>query len=302
MSDNITILTVNWYSTEDLKKMLANLFNKAKAPHRLKCIVIDNTNGADKELHTLKEIIKNIEILNLDPKENTNLNAHAMALNFGFQKINTEYTLMVDPDTYILKNNWDEFVINELKNKQSNIIGAPFPQWWLGTYHNFPSPVFSFFKTTSLKKINADWFPVKISSLIQLRNLMLRHIIRGFYLFNRRNLNRFKFMRKIANYIESIFPICSLDTGSAIALNAYKLNIKPILFTAIYPNNIDKIQNISKSETISNLAAFYELYVYNNELLLSHRYGSQNFLLKTAKGKDTTYWHSLLNKIEEEKI
>lgn len=299
MNDNITILTVNWYSAEDLSKMLSNLFNKVKNSNKLKCIVIDNTNGADKELYSLKKLIKNIEIIKFDPKENTNLNAHALALNFGFQKIKTKYTLIVDPDTFIFKNNWDEFLINELKNKHCSIIGAPFPQWWLGTYHNFPSPVFCFFKTTSLKNINADWFPVKVSLHTKLRNLLLRHTIRGFYIFNRRNLNRFNLVRKIASYIESLFPVCSLDTGSAIAFNAYELNIKPILFTAIYPNNIDAIQNVTESETVQKLATFYELYIYNNELFLSHQYGSQNFLLKTTKGKDTTYWHSLINKIEE---
>lgn len=298
MSDSITILTVSWYSTEYLLDMLSNLLEKAESPHLIKCVVIDNSNGADKDIFSLQKITSNIQIIRFNPDEYINLNAHAAALNFGFKKINTAYTLIADPDTFVFKHKWDAFFIAELANNNASVIGASFPPWWLGTYHDFPSPVFCFFKTSSFKNINANWFPLKVANSIKFRNLIIRQMVRCFFVFNRRNLNRYYFLRRLATFLESIFPVASLDTGSNIALNASSLNLNSLVFTAIYPDTVEQIQNINDCDILKHIARFYELYTYKNELLLTHQYGSQNFLLKTDKGKDFDYWQSLIQKIE----
>jgi len=299
MIDNITILTVSWYSSKYLEKLLDNILQKANKPSLIKFIIIDNSNGEDKDLLLLLNRFKNLQIFNYSPGIYKNLYAHAAALNFGFPKVDTKYALILDPDIYIFKNKWDEFFIKELRNRNAKIIGNAFPSWWLGTYHNFPSPVFSFFETKVFKKLDADWFPFKASFIIQLRNLIFRHIIRGVYLFNRRTLNKFVIFRKIATFFESCFPICSLDTGSKLALKANSINCNILLLTAIYSQDVKKMQELSDTFSVEELTRYYEVYIYNDELIVTHQYGSQNFLLKTKKGKDIAYWYSLINKIED---
>ena len=51
----ITIATVNWYSCDYLDHLFGNLIDKAEHRDRLGFLVIDNSNGDDKELYLLAE-------------------------------------------------------------------------------------------------------------------------------------------------------------------------------------------------------------------------------------------------------
>jgi hypothetical protein len=42
---NLTVCTVNWYSTEFIEELFLNLNQKSAKPEKIKYVVIDNTNG-----------------------------------------------------------------------------------------------------------------------------------------------------------------------------------------------------------------------------------------------------------------
>jgi hypothetical protein len=295
MNEKITVLTVNWNSAELLEFMLASLFSKAEFPENLSVIVIDNTNGSDSGLSLLKKKFSGIEIFPYDPGNAKGLYAHAAALNFGFTKIRTPFFLTADPDIFLFKKKWDTFCLNLIEEKKADAAGTQYPEWWLGTYHNFPSPVFCFGKTDAFKILGPDWTPFKSSAVMRIINFFLRQIVRGFFLFRRKNMNKYRTLRKSVMKLAGFYPLCSFDTGSAMALNQEKMKkFSSELFNAVYPDSLNK-----NSEALTLLAEYFEIYFYGNELILTHQYGSQNFFLKTDKGNDTHYWKNLIAQIEE---
>ena len=141
--------------------------------------------------------------------------------------------------------------------------------------------------------------PVKTNLFIKLRNLFLRQILRGFFVFNRRNLIKFPHLRTLTLYIEKFFPICTIDTGYKLAALAGQGKISGITFQALYPDKLPSNLNTNTNNALSELANQYEIYSHKDEIILTHQYGSQNFLLKTARGFDRQYWLKLIKEFEE---
>jgi GT2 family glycosyltransferase len=136
----ISVVVVNWFSYDLLSRLLDNLTAKAASADRLQYFIVDNTNGADRKLEQLKNRHDRVRI---DPIDCRNLKgswAHALGLNYATTRVDTSYSLVVDPDIHVFKKNWDEFLISELKKKRAVAIGAPYPSWKLGKYHNFSKP------------------------------------------------------------------------------------------------------------------------------------------------------------------
>ena len=306
MKQGITILTVNWYSSEMIRDLIVNLNTTCSKTIPIQYLIIDNTNGSDTEITELSNTAPSVKILKKNPGNLKNLRAHAAGLNYGLTHIKTEFLLITDPDIYIFKNNWDTFLIEESKESDLDAIGTAFPSWWLGTYHNFPSPIFCFIKTAIIQKTNENpaatseiqnyWMPPPKNPLIRFRNLILRQILRAAFLFNRRTLIHYPFFRILTSYLEKKIPVCTLDTGYPLSRKADKENWKIKTFEAIYPDS--KIITGQKNRnSISKLAEQYELYVHNSEIILTHQYGSQNFLLKTKEGKNRDLWKQLIKNL-----
>jgi len=295
MEKDITILTVNWHSADLLQDLIHNLIEKANKPENLKYLIIDNNNGKDQKLKNIKLTGITGDIIRHDPGDLKNLSAHASGLNYGFTKVKTEFILIIDPDTYIFKEAWDDFLIGEITENQFDAIGASYPSWWLGTYHNFPSPVFCFAKTASLRKVNANWMPESCNMLKKMRNFVVRQILRCAFFFNRRNLLKYKPLRSLTRKLEDLFPICSIDTGYYLSMQEKKGNLKSGTFDAMYEE--DLVLHSSIISAYSELASQYELYSYKSDIILTHQYGSQNFLLKTTKGANRENWRSLISKL-----
>jgi len=294
---NLTVITVNWHSMEFLEPLFTNLNKKAKWPRKIKYFVIDNTNCKDKQLPALKHKNLNLTIYPNDPKGEKGSSAHALGLNTAMDKLETEYGLIVDPDIHIFKNNWDSLCIDIIENQGCSVVGATYPQWQLGKYHNFPNPVFCFFKTDDYKTINADWTAYSKSPLINFFNFCRRQILRLGILINRRRYQKYPAVRKMFGFLEHIIGVCSNDTGSRIASKAKRNNMKAILFQAVLPD--DEII-AGKSDSFINLAEQFELYCYNKEPVLTHRYGSASKIWKTQKGKDTLLWRKCIEELESE--
>jgi len=302
MNEKITVLTVSWYSANLLEVMISSLLSKAESPECLSVLVIDNTDGVDTELPKLKAKFSGIEILPFKPENSNALNAHAEALNFGFKKIETDYFLTIDPDVFVFKKKWDSFCLNLIENKQTSAIGTVYPFWWIGTYHNFPSPVFCFGRCGAFKKLGPDWLPLQLGLMRKIISFIQRQIVRGFFLCRRKILSKLSFLRRIVFSTSDYIPVCSFDTGSKMALDIlHNQDFSFSFFEAVFPDQLNIMKNkiFENSDSLKCLAEYYEIYLFNNELILTHQYGSQNFFLRTDKGKDSNYWKKLISDVEE---
>ena len=91
---------------------------KARKPSQIKFVIVDNTNGEDNGLKELKYLASDIKIIKNNGK-GLHTNSHASALDEGLRYVNTQYCLIIDPDTYIFKGDWDTLCLNNLLEKMS---------------------------------------------------------------------------------------------------------------------------------------------------------------------------------------
>ena len=108
--DEITVIIVLYKSTDIIFNSLKNLNN-------IKVIIVDN-GGNDEILSRIKKKLKLIEIIK--PKKNLGF---GKASNLAFQKINTKYTLSLNPDSIIKEKDISskKYNINTSSNKVKNI-------------------------------------------------------------------------------------------------------------------------------------------------------------------------------------
>jgi hypothetical protein len=292
----LTVCTVNWFSTEFIKELFLNLNQKAANPEKIKYIVIDNTNGRDSQLSKITRLPLPVSIIPCDTKNLKGSFAHAAALNLAMGILDTEYTLIVDPDVHVFINAWDGFCIDTINAERCPSIGTAYPPWQLGMYHNFPTPVFCFFRTADYKNINADWTAYSTNPLFNFYNFLRRQVLRCCLFITRKKYQKHRFIQRAWPKFEKIVGVCSPDTGSRIALKAKKEKIKACLFLAALPDELPAEQN----ESLKNIAADFELYYYNNQPVMTHRYGTCSWVFRTARGDDKDYWRGLIRLFEKQ--
>ena len=283
---NLTVCTVNWYSTEFIENLFENLNQRAANPEKIKYVVIDNTNGQDRQLSQIDSVSLPVRIINNDTKEQKGSFAHGMALNLAQSIIDTEYGLIVDPDVHVFIKEWDSFCIEKINSEHCPSMGTAYPPWQLGMYHNFPTPVFCFFKTADYRNMNADWTAYSRNLLVNYYNFFRRQVLRCCLFITRKKYQRYRIIRRIWPRLEKIVGVCSPDTGSRIARKAKKEKIKAVLFRAVIPDEFEAGQ----SEALKNIAADFELYCYEGRAILTHRYSTGSWVFRTPRGYNKEYW------------
>jgi hypothetical protein len=296
VNKRLTVATVNWYSVDFIDSLFSNLSKKAKNPDQIRYIVIDNTNGADKEVERLGRFGLCIKIYPNDTASEMGSFAHAMGLNLALSKLETEYSLIVDPDVYVFKDNWDSFCIKKIESEGCFSVGTTYPKWQLGAYHNFPNPVFCFFRTADYRSMKADWTAYSKNPLINFYNFARRQIVRCCLFISRRKYQRYGFLRRTGTNLERLIGVCSPDTGCRIARKAKRDRIKTVLFQAVLPDELPA----GASEALRNIAAEFELYCLGNEPILTHKYGTGSWVFRTAKGHDSSYWREQIQIYEKQ--
>ena len=295
----LTVVSVSWFSSALLARLFSNLSEKARYPDEIRYLVIDNTNGNDDHVGKLEQLDSSIHIKAIDSKNLKGSWAHAFGLDYATQTIETPYTLVIDPDIHVFKHHWDEFLVNELNKAQAVAIGAPYPFWKLGKYHNFPSPPFLLYKTSVFKTMGLDWTPFPHEPLRRLYYFMARQIVRMGLFCTRRRLSQRTNLKKIAQQLESFFGVCAPDTGWRIAAGANDNSLKSLLFEEVDGMNT-QFSQIPYAKALGVLADEFELYQYENEPILTHKYSTSGYLWKTERGRDHQYWIDAIQQIEDE--
>jgi hypothetical protein len=294
--ENITICTINWYSCDFIQKLSENLSAKAQFKEKLTFLIIDNTNGEDKKIYSLQNTIPSVQIIKNDTKSPRGSLGHACGLNLAMSMINTKYALLTDPDVYVFKNHWDTFLVGMLNQNNILAAGTAYPQWQLGKYHNFPNPVFCFFKTPDFLKLQPDWMPFTENKLLLMWDFIKRNFLRLGILINRKTYEKYTFVRKVWPILEKLTGVCSKDTGWKIAEKARKYHFKSVLFKAVSPH---EVVPESKSDSFKTLAGQFELYYYNNEPILTHKYSTGSAVWKTEKGSDINFWRQCIDEFHK---
>ena len=65
---SITVVSVNWYSSEHLGRLTENLLEKAENPENIRFLIIDNSAGEDSELAGVFNDFASVQIQSHDPK------------------------------------------------------------------------------------------------------------------------------------------------------------------------------------------------------------------------------------------
>lgn len=293
----VTVVIVNWYSSELISELISNLDKKAYVPNSISYLIIDNTNGSDDKLRKLRFQISNIRIKINDGIGLQRSVAHALGLNRAMVFLDTPYTLVVDPDVHVFQDEWERVCIQRLRDHNIVAIGAPYPSWKLGKIHNFPSPVFMFIKTEDLLRVDTDWYPFPPKTR-RIYNFFIRKVLRLGIVCSKDRLDKYEKLRLFSSWFEEKIGVCSPDTGWLIVNRIKELNKESIQFDAVYSSD-PRVVAHSKSKILQELSNNYELYLYDKEPFLTHKYTSDVFHWKTRKGMDKTYWQECISAFEK---
>lgn len=278
-----------------MRTLFSNLNEKAKFPDRIRYIVIDNANGKNPSVASLTEMGLPLKIYPNDTEGKRGSFGHASGLNEAMKKLETEFAVGVDPDIYVFKDDWDCFCIEELKTRDCSAIGTTYPQWQLGKYHNFPNPVFCFFRTKDYKMMDSDWTPYWDSGLMTYYNFIKRQVLRCGIFISRKRYEKYPLIRKISTFLEGIIGVCSHDTGWRIADKARQKHIRSVVFQAVLP---DDTVTGSQTDAFRQLAGEFELYYCENEPILTHKYSTASRVWRTGKGGDLDFWRECIKQFE----
>jgi hypothetical protein len=295
-ADEITVGIVSWYSTQFIVGLLQSLSDKAVSS-ALEFVICDNTNGRDASLYEMLDGV--CEIIPYDPvipqvrqrKRAWGSYAHGFGLNMLLSRVNTEFCLFIDPDCLILTKGWDVACRAALTDGRYIAVGAPYHSSKIPKYHNFPSPIFVFFKTEAFRTIEADWTPYMLPLIIHVRDQILRVMAIPAGRLGERVVGRSFYAGKVAEWMRGVLGNSSKDTGWRIPGKARQHGYFARLFTpAVATHQLDA--RCAREPAIVELMNEFELYLWQSVPLVTHYYGARH----RSKGNvvETTHrWRTL---------
>jgi hypothetical protein len=295
----LSVVSVSFRSTGFLRELFRNLHQKAGDPQAIQALVVDNTGGEDADLATLKSGPFSPEIVPFSPAETNGSRAHAKALDFALARVDSDYTLIVDPDVHVFRQGWDRACRDALAASRAVAVGAPYPEWKVGKYHDFPSPIFCFFETARLKALGAGFEPFGSSRLSDARDFAVRQVGRLGNLLTRRAFERSQALRRYARWSEHRLGVFGPDTGWRIAERARERDERSVVFRALL--NGAKSFGLPALEGLpafQSLVADYELYTLDGQLFMTHKYGTGSRPWRTARGGDVAFWRQCIASLE----
>lgn len=280
----ITVLSVSWHSAELLRDLLARLLALAHQPDMIRLLVADNTGGQDADLSALD--VSRLTILPVTVSGEHLSTAHAIGLNAAMAHVDSPYVLITDPDIAVLRSGWDTALCEMVADEKVVAVGAPYPGWKLGKYHDFPSPPFAFWRTDALNALDPDWRPYSRTAARRSVDFVLRQafwIPKGFDRYVLRLPQR---QFKAGRWAERLVGIVSKDTGWEIADRARRRGWSARVFDVV--NEPEELSSLSPAQQAEYRALIsqFELYGCAGRPFVAHLQSSQrgfSFALWTSR-------------------
>lgn len=156
----VTLVFTNYKNEPFLLKNISLI--KRMNQHFEGSILIIN-NDCDSEIRKLISDI-NIKIID-NPEIHTSkkyINGsyhHADAINFGLQQLDSELAIIIDADFYVIFPDWINKVLEDMKNNELSIFGAPFNPKHYTKWRYFPCAHFIVIDLLKIKKNALDFTP-----------------------------------------------------------------------------------------------------------------------------------------------
>jgi hypothetical protein len=269
----ITVISVSWHSGGFLRALFARLLVLAEQPDTIRLLVADNTGGEDAELATLD--YPDLTILPVTVGNEHLSTAHAIGLNAALLQVDTPYVLITDPDVAVLRSGWDS-VLSEVVAREAVVaVGAAYPGWKLGKYHDFPSPPFAFWRTDALKALDPNWRPYGRTAARRTADFVLRQAFWIPTWIDRYVLRLPRRQFRAGRWTERLVGVVSKDTGWEIADRARRRGWRARIFDVV--NEPEELSALSSAqqEDYRALISQFELYGYAGRPFVAHLQSSQ---------------------------
>jgi len=295
-TDEITVITINYYSVRLVKRLIHNLRLRSAHPEALRFLVVDNTCGNDQELPLLESdncrLIPGVPEIRQGKKlipEQT----QADALNLALPSIKTPFALAVDADVHVFCQGWDDILIEQMKQDVNCIaVGIPLPRWKIGTFRTFPAPAFCLIRMEAIRALGVNWTVEPPSRWQRWR----QNILLLGPLVTRRRYEESSFWRACFERWSRCFRRgWSFEAGQSMARATARLHLRTrLLDHVLYPELNPK----STHPVLVELAKNFELYNYNNKPFLTHRGSGRCRRWRKDRTQDTVYWLECIRFIE----
>jgi len=280
----ITIGVVSWYSTEQIRTLIQSLMKNNADPEKIEYLICDNSGGKDKEL--LREIGHLAKIIPFSPdfrngKRRRGSYAHAAGLNYLLSQINTQYCLFTDPDVIVFYKNWDK-LFKSLINECAITVGAPYHSRKIMKYHDFTSPIFTFFDVDAYKGMGVDWTPYNLSVITEVIDQIRRVAAIITCEIGEMKWGNTFYMSRISKSLRFLFGNSSKDVGWRIPSLARKQKFSASLLTsAQIPKQLEP--SFQDFESTVGLMNEFELFLWQGIPFLTHFYSSRNRVRKNRE-------------------
>ena len=298
--DEITVVTVNYYSCRLIKRLLVNLRSLAARPDLMKFIVVDNTCSQDPELNLLDS--ENCRVL---PGVNPSQGGHAVppekaqgdAINLAVSSIKTPLALLADPDIHLFRKGWD-MVLREELGKDINCVaaGAPLPRWRIGGYHNFPAPAFCLFRMDAFRALGVNWSAEVGESSRWGMNWFRQQLLWLGPLGTREHYEHSPQLRRLFDCWSIKCGISGVaEVGRRMARQVKALHLRTLLFDHVLYSEMDQTHT---HPVLIELAKHFEVYNFQDKLFMTHRGGGGCRRWCKERTNDTIYWLECIRFIE----
>ena len=87
---------------------------------------------------------------------------HTIALNLTKKEVKTRFVLFIDPDFFLIKNNFLNEMIDYMQKNDVTLIGAPWHPKWYSKFRYFPCHHCMFVNTKKIDLDLLDFRPIKV--------------------------------------------------------------------------------------------------------------------------------------------
>lgn len=157
ISDKITIITVNFNTSDFVELMVEGLHKLSESRYRI--LICDN-GSSDEHVLRLVELQKRFENIEFIFREQSQAGSigHAEAVTLLASKVKTPYFLLMDADCVIFQKDWDKVMLSKLLDKVK-VFGTPRLLQNGETLDDFPTVFSTLYETGSYQGLNCDFMP-----------------------------------------------------------------------------------------------------------------------------------------------